>query len=148
VFDEFQSCRRRLAEYTTYVASRKQFLLHDKVGALESCLDRLPDAESALKGRFPLALRSARHDGDQAALAGLLHEYVGDGQSSPRRIIADVDNLSDRVALGILDELVSKGAVYVGGDDAMLERELAKHDPEKVYVLHFDRLCIVEDPGP
>ncbi|KIW63052.1 hypothetical protein PV04_09930 [Phialophora macrospora] len=146
VFDEFQSCRHRLAKYITYVASRKQYLLPETVGAFESCLERLVDAESALKTQFPLALRSARHYGDHAALAGLLHEYV-DGTSSPRHIIADVD-VSDLAAVEILDELVSKGAVYIGGDGAMLGRELAKHNPGKAYVLYFDRLCMAEDPDP
>ena len=140
LFDGFQTCRQRLLECTSYVASKSHYLLRDQVDIYESCLQRLTTAELALKTKFPLAVRSARHSGDQAELQQLLDEYVG-GDSSLSKI-ANVDT-SDLDAVSVLDELVSEGATYVGGDDSMLRKEIARC--EEAYVLHFDRFGLTTD---
>ena len=142
IFDEFQSRRRQLSGYASYMASKRQYLLRDQVDVFESCLQRLTDAEYALKARFPHAVQSARQTGDQAELHRLLQDYV-DGDSSPGKI-TNIDT-SDLNAVSFLDELVSKGATYFGGNDSNLGQELQRYSHGDAYILHFDRFSLVDN---
>ena len=123
----------------------KQYLLDGQAELFEVCLQRLSNAESGLKARFPVALRKARHCGEHEELHQLLEEYL-DGSSSPGKI-ASIDT-SDLDAVSILDELVSKGATYVGGNDSFLARELHNHGHGEAYVLYFDRFGLTDDSDP
>ena len=124
IFDKFHSCRQQLTEYTSFVASRKQFLCADQAKAFESKLQQLLDAESALKARFPVAIRNARHNGDQSELHQLLNEYHK-GDSSPDKI-AEIDP-SDIDSITMLDELVLKVDTLLG-DEWKCEKKVIAED--------------------
>ncbi|KIW22854.1 uncharacterized protein PV07_11107 [Cladophialophora immunda] len=145
VFDDFQSYRRRLSDHATHMVSKKQYLLPGQMELFEDGLRRLSEAESALKARFPMAVRNARQDGDQGELHRLLQEYV-DGDSAPGKI-GNVDS-SHPSATDVLEGLVARGATYVGGDDSVLVNELERYRHGDVYVLHFDRSGLSEDVDP
>lgn len=135
VFDRFQSCRRQLLNQISYAASKKQYVLPGQAESFKSRLQQLSDAETSLKAQFPVALRNARHGDDQRELDQLLRQF--EGGSSPGKIAA-IDP-SELDALRILDELVSKGATYVGADDSILSQELQRYSHGKAYVFCFDR---------
>lgn len=113
---------------------------HDKL--VRKRLQKLRDAEVAFKTQFPAVLRAARYGGDQASLHKLLMEYT-EGESCPSKI-ADIETL-DIKAVGVLENLVKMGAMYIGNNNLDLTEELSKHGRGDAHVLYFDHSFLIGD---
>lgn len=136
LFDELRASQYKINDYWMYLSEHKSYIPESQLQALEERVRSTGTALEALKVKYARVLQDVRGGTDPGNLWKLLEDStVGD---SGIATVAD----GYRGKVEFINEMVSKGATYIGYNGLDPEMELSRHINLEAYVFRFSKAAM------
>jgi len=135
LLDEFCTFRQRLSDYETYVINHKTYMPEGHAQRVANRLHRIKTTEMNLRSKYASVLQAVRNGTSDPNKLWILLKEFATGDSSPKQIAAVEDSQLEKV--GFIQNMVPRGARYIGYNGLDLNSELAKRTHGDAYTFSF-----------
>lgn len=136
LFDELHASQNKITDYWMYLSKHKSYIPENQLEAIGERVCSTKTALEALKVEYARVLQDVRGGTDPENLWKLLEDStVGDLEIA---IMAD----GYREKVEFINEMVARGATYIGYNGLDLEMELSRHKNLDIYVFRFSKAAI------
>ncbi|KAH8693604.1 hypothetical protein BGW36DRAFT_361457 [Talaromyces proteolyticus] len=136
LFDEITAARQELNDYRTFLGKNRDYVPQDHIRSVGNRISEVRHLETHLKALYAKALHGVRTGAeDKSSLWDLLKDFYSSNSKVQR--LADIIFGNYKEKIRFLNDLVDRGAKYVGFNGESLDLELGSNPDIDIYVFHF-----------